>query len=102
MRAAPPGADVVEVGVEKRLDAGIGGAQAVAEQLVFLMIVAQQGTGEIEEMRIGSAAAGGLAERCQLEIDVAYQFLVSLRRHANDSGGKFHRGTERGRLRLTF
>src|SRR6478672_1815127 len=93
----------MEIGVEEGLDAGVGGAEPVAQKLVFLVVIAEQGAGEVEEVGIGGAPACGQAERCQLEIDIADEFLVTLRRHANGlRHKKVHRGTKRGRLRLTF
>ena len=71
----------MQIGVEEGLDARVGGTETIAQQLILLVVIAQQGAGDVQELRIGGAAAGGQAERCQLEIDVANQFLITLRRH---------------------
>jgi hypothetical protein len=61
----------VQVQIEKRLNARVGGAEVAAEAQVFLVVIAEQRAGQFEEIRIGIGAAGGLPERGQLEIDVA-------------------------------
>ncbi len=47
------------------------GTQPATEQLILLMIVAQEWAGQLEEGRISGDAARGLSERCQFQIDVA-------------------------------
>jgi hypothetical protein len=47
--------------MEKSLDAEIGGAQVLPEELIFLAVAAQQRAYCLQER--GSGACGGLAER---------------------------------------
>ena len=44
------GAASVEVGIEKGLNAGVRGTEAIAQQLILLIIVPQQRAGELEEI----------------------------------------------------
>ena len=71
--------DIAQVAIEERLNARVRRAKPVAEQLVFLMVVAQQRPGDLQEFRIGRAAAGGLPERRELQVDIADQFQIAIR-----------------------
>jgi hypothetical protein len=77
--------DVTEVGVEKLLDTAIDRAKPVSQLPVLLVVVAQQGPGDFEKVRTGSAPADRLAERREFEIDVAVQFLVPFAGRARDN-----------------
>ena len=68
-------ADAAQGGIEKRLDARVGGAQPAGEQNFLLVEIAQQRPGDFQELGIGKATAGGLAEGGKLQIDVAGQFF---------------------------
>lgn len=71
-----PGADALYVGVQEGLYTSVGRTETVAQQLVFLVVVAQQGPGDLEEIRVGGSAAGRLTQRGQFQVDVAEQTLV--------------------------
>jgi hypothetical protein len=58
------------------LDARVGGTEQVAEELVLLIIIAEQRTGDLEEVRVLGALARRLAEGGEFEVDVAYEFAV--------------------------
>ncbi len=64
-------AHVREVGIQKTLNARVSRTQASEQQLIFLIIIAEQRTDDLQEMRIGGAATGRLAERRQLQVDVS-------------------------------
>ncbi len=66
--------DVLQIRVQKLLNAGIGGAQPVAEQLILLIVVAQQGSGQFQKVGVRGAMAGRLPERHKFQLDVAEQF----------------------------
>ena len=48
-----------QIGIEKRLDARVRRTQPAAQQLFLLVVVSEQWPGELEELRIRRAAAGG-------------------------------------------
>jgi hypothetical protein len=80
-RTCAPGAartNVTEVRVEKFLDAAIARAEPVSQLLVFLVVVAQQGSGDFEKVRARGAPADGLAQCREFQIDVAIKFLIPL------------------------
>src|SRR5947209_18502785 len=52
--------DVTKVCVKERLDASIGRTKTISEQLIFLVIVAQEGAGDLESMPVCCAMAEGL------------------------------------------
>jgi hypothetical protein len=68
------------VGAEERIEvilhAEVGGAEATAEKLVFLVIVAEERAGEFEEPGVFRGGAGGLAESGQFQIDIAVKLVV--------------------------
>ncbi len=65
------GTDFAQVRVEESLNARIGGAEAVAQQLVLLIVIPQQRPGDFEEVRVGREAAGRLAQGGEFQVDVA-------------------------------
>ena len=44
----------------------VGGTETSAQQLIFLMVVAQQGAGDLEEICVRAARIRRLAERSEL------------------------------------
>ena len=53
---ARSGSADAQVAIEKVLNAGVGRAEAIAQQQVFLMKVAQQGAGELQKVGVGGFA----------------------------------------------
>ena len=91
---------VAEIGIEKGLNARVGGTQTAAQQLIFLIVVAQQRPGDFEEIRVRAAGIRRLAERGQLQIDVADKlFVVKIGR--SRSGARVA-GCSSGRRNVTF
>src|SRR5579871_2780314 len=75
------GADVREIRVEEGLYPRIGWAELAAEQMIPLLVIAEQRTGDFQHVGARRAAAGGLSESRQFEIDETVEFLVSRCRH---------------------
>jgi hypothetical protein len=68
------GSHVFQIGIQKLLDARVGRAQPVAEQLVLLIVVAEQRAGDFEEVGVGRAMAARLPKRYQFQVNVAEEF----------------------------
>jgi hypothetical protein len=80
LRRGPGG--YAKIVVEKLLNAGVGGAQIAPQTKILLMVVAQERPCEFKKIRVGFGAAGGLSERCQLEVDIAGELVFSRNRAA--------------------
>jgi hypothetical protein len=52
----------MKICVKERLDASIGRTKTISEQLIFLVVVAQEGTGNLESMPVRCAIAEGLPQ----------------------------------------
>lgn len=72
-RGAPAGQAAAsrQIRVEERLNAGIHRAETVPQQLILLIMVAQERTGDLQEIGIGGRTAGRLREGRQFEVEAA-------------------------------
>src|SRR5271165_7095202 len=65
-----------QVVIKECLNTCVYGTQPAGEKFVFLEVVTQQRTGDFVEIGVGAAAAGGLAQRGELQVDITDQFLM--------------------------
>ncbi len=86
-------ANVLQVLVEEVLNARVGRAEAVAQQLVFLVVIAQQRAGDLKESGIGRGAARRLPKGYEFQVDVSDEFVAAPGCHVHFyHGGRGARG----------
>ena len=59
-----------QVGIEKRLNAGVGGTQMLSEQPFLFIMIAQERPGNLQETSVSGILCGRLAEGSELEMKV--------------------------------
>ncbi len=72
-------AHILQIVVEESLNAPVRGTQQIPEHQIFLVIVAKQRARDLQKIGVGMAA-WGMAQRGQLQIDVAHD--LGFRRNA--------------------